>query len=164
MGKTQLNKAGEFVVKEEKMINYILAGLFFAIFLYGVIDAAKRHFINIDYQSYFFTLALVPVIFCIRRANSKRVYIRVNKTGIYHDEQLVTGWPGLLNAYITQKEKKSFFNIQDNFILVVEYRKDGPPGNSRRQIPLTNTQNRSEEEVLEAVQLFWGEYRKNASL
>jgi hypothetical protein len=38
--------------------------------------------------------------------------------------------------------------------------KDGYEQGFRRTIPLTNTQNKSEEEVLEAVKFFWNEYRK----
>lgn len=46
--------------------------------------------------------------------------------------------------------------LQDNFVLVVEYLKDKMSDKGvRRQIPLTNTQNKSEEEVLEAVKFFW---------
>lgn len=162
MAKNPLTKGSQFVVGEEKWLNYILAFLFLALFLYGLIDAIGRNFTNIDYQSYVFALALAPAIYCFRRAHSKRVYIRVNKTGIYLDEQLVTAWSGLLKVYITQKEKKSFFSIQDNFLLVVEYKKDTVKEAFRRKIPLTNTQNKSEEEVLEAVNFFWKEYRNDA--
>lgn len=162
MAKIPLTKDSEFVVGEEKVLNYIMTAFFIAIFLYGLIDAIRRHFINIDYQSFIFGLALVPAIYCFRRAHSNRVYIRVNKTGIYKDEQLVTGWSNLLNAFITQKEKTGIFNIVDNFILVVEYTKEGSPEGFRRKIPLTNTQNKSEEEVLEAVKYFWSVYRKDA--
>ena len=162
MAKIPLTKDSEFVVGEEKVLNYIMTAFFIALFLYGLIDAIRRHFINIDYQSFIFALALVPAIYCFRRAHSNRVYIRVNKTGIYKDEQLVTGWSNLLNAFITQKEKTGIFNIVDNFILVVEFTKDGSPEGFRRKIPLTNTQNKSEEEVLEAVQFFWSVYRKDA--
>ena len=162
MAKIPLTKESEFVVGEEKVLNYIMTAFFMAIFLYGLIDAVRRHFINIDYQSFVFAFALVPAIYCFRRAHSRRVYIRVNKTGIYKDEQLVTGWSTLLNAFITQKEKTGIFNIVDNFILVVEFTKDGSPEGFRRKIPLTNTQNKSEEEVLEAVKFFWSVYRKEA--
>jgi hypothetical protein len=165
MGKTQLSKDSEFVVREDKVLNYILAALFFALFLYGFIDAIRRHFINIDYQSYFFTLALLPAIYCLRRGRRKRLYIRINKTGIYQDEKLLTGWSNLLKVYISQEEKKSLrFNLMDNFILVVEYRKDGFKQGFRRKIPLTNSQNKSEEEVLEAVKFFWKEYRNDAGM
>lgn len=161
MGKIPLSKDSEFVVGEDKILNYILAVLFFALFLYGFIDAGWRHFKNIDYQSYFFVLALLPAIYCFRRGQSKRLYIRVNKKGIYKEGQLITGWSNLLKVYIAQEEKKAFFSIQDNFILVVEYRKEGFKQAFRRKIPLTNTQNKSEEEVLEVVNFFWNEYKRN---
>lgn len=161
MGKTQLTKGSEFVVREEKLLNYILASLCFALFLYGIIDAARRHFTNIDYQSYVFALALLPAFLFFRKARNSRIYFRVNKAGIYQDEKLVTNWPGFLNAYLDQKEKKGFFNIQDNFMLVVEYKKDGK--GFRHRIPLTNTQNKSEEDVLAAVKFFWKEFRNDIS-
>ncbi len=164
MGKTPLTKESEFLVGEEKVLNYILGSLCLALFLYGLIDAARRHFINIDYQSFVFALALVPAFLFFRKARSSKVFIRVNKTGIYQDEQLVTGWSNLIKAYITQKEKKGIFSIQDNFLLVVEYRKDDLKQSSRRRIPLTNTQNKSEEEVLEAVKFFWKEYKQDTGI
>lgn len=163
MGKTSLTKDSEFLVGEEKILNYILASLCFALFLYGIFDAVRRHFTHIDYQSFVFALALVPAFLFFRKARSRRVYIRVNKTGIYEGEQLLTGWSNLLKAYITQKEKKGIFSIQDNFLLVVEYRKKDSKEGIRRKIPLTNTQNKSEEEVLEAVNFFWKEYKNYAS-
>ena len=164
MRKIQLTKNSEFLVGEEKIMNYVLASLCLALFMYGLIDAIRRHFINIDYQSFVFALALAPAFIFFRKARSSRVYIRVNKTGIYQDEQLVTGWSNLLKVYIAQKETKSFFNIRDNFILVVEYSKGDLKQGARRNIPLTNTQNKSEEEVLEAVKFFWKEYRNGAGI
>jgi hypothetical protein len=146
------------------VLNYILASLCFALFLYGLIDAIRRHFTKIDYQSFIFVLALAPAYLFFRKARSNRVYIRVNKNGIYQDEKLVTGWANLLKAHITQKEKTGIINLQDNFLLVIEYRKAGLQQGFRHKIPLTNTQNKSEEEVLEAVQFFWKEYREDAGM
>ncbi|HUR65126.1 MAG TPA: hypothetical protein VMZ03_02145 [Chitinophagaceae bacterium] len=151
-----LTPDGQFVVSEEKALNYILAVLFFALFCYGVGDAMYKKLKQIDYQSYVFALAIAPAIYCVRRARKKRIYIRINKTGIYQDERLITPWSDLLHAYISQKEKTKMINLMDNFLLVVEYKKDGK--GIRRQLPLTNTQNRSEEEVLEAVNFFWKRY------
>lgn len=158
MGKKILHKDSEFVVGEEKVINYVMAIFFLGLFFYGIIDAARRRFINIDYQSYVFALAIIPAIYCIRRANNNRVYIRVNKTGIYYQEELLTGWANFHNAFIDQKEKSGFFNIKDNFLLVVEYRNMEQQKGFRKKIPLTNTQNKSEEEVLEAIKFFWNQY------
>ena len=157
MGKNQFDKDSEFIVGEAKGLNYVMATFFLGLFLYGVIDAIRRNFINIDYQSYVFVVMLLPAIFCFRKAQSKRIYIRVNKTGIYQDERLLTRWPDLLKAYVDQKEKKRFIEIRDNFILVVEYKKNNQ--GIRHKIPLTNTQDKSEEEVLAAVKFFWKQYR-----
>jgi hypothetical protein len=160
MSKTPLNKDSQFLVGEEKVMDYILAFLFFALFLYGAIDAASNQLIHANTLSYVFILFAAPALLFIIKAKSKRIYIRINKTGIYTDEQLVTDWPNLLNVYVDQKEV--VLSIQDNFILVVEYRKDGFKQGFRRKIPLTNTQNKSEEEILEAVKFFWKEYRNDA--
>jgi hypothetical protein len=161
MGKIPLNRDSEFIVGEDKVLDYILASLFFALFLYGLIDVVRRRFVNIDYQSFIFALALAPAFIFFVKGKNKKVYIRINKTGIYQDEKLVTGWSNLLNAFISQKEK--VLSIQDNFILVVEYRKDGFKQGFRRSIPLTNTQNKSEEDVLAAVKFFWKQYRNGAA-
>lgn len=158
MGKQILHKDSEFVVGEEKVINYVMAIFFLGLFLYGVIDAVRRRFINIDYQSYVFAFAIIPAIYCLRRANNNRVYIRVNKTGIYYQEKLLTSWANFHNAFIDQKEKSGFFNIKDNFLLVVEYRNEAEQKGFRKKIPLTNTQNKSEEEILEAIKFFWNQY------
>jgi hypothetical protein len=158
MAKILLSKDSEFVVREDKVMDYILALLFFALFIYGLIDAIKEHFIKLNYLSYVFIIALAPAYIFFVKGKNKRVYIRINKMGIYQDEKLLTGWQNLLNAYVDQKEK--VLSIQDNFILVVEYMKDGFGQGFRRKIPLTNTQNKSEEEVIEAVRYFWMEYKK----
>jgi hypothetical protein len=159
MSKQLLTKDGQFIVGEAKVLNYVMAVFFIGLFLYGLIDAIQRNFKNIDYQSYVFAVALFPAIYCFRRAHSNRVYIRVNKKGIYHHGKLITDWPNFLSAFIDQKEKKRIIEIQDNFLLIVEYRK----GNKglRYKIPLTNTQNKAEEEVLAAVIFFWRQYRSN---
>lgn len=153
MPKTPLTKDSEFIVGEEKMLVYILAALFFAIFLYGVVEAFNYGLSKLTWVNYMYAIALVPAIFFFIKGTSGRIFIRVNKTGIYQDEKLVTDWKNFINAYITQKQK--LMSIQDNFILVVEYLKDSSGTGFRRNIPLSNTQNKSEEDVLEAVLFFW---------
>ena len=158
MAKTSLTKESEFVVGEDKVLVYILALLFFGLFLYGLIDAIKKGFSKLTLNA-LFVLALVPASLFFAKARNKRIYVRVNKTGIYQDEKLVTVWSNFLNAYISQKEPR-FIRLQDNFILVVEYLKEGHEKGFRRKIPLTNTQNKSEEDVLAAVRFFWNESAK----
>jgi hypothetical protein len=161
MGKTRLTKDSQFIVGEDKVLDYIIALLFFGLFSYGLIDAILKRFTDINYLSFIFLPALVPAIIYFARAKNKRIYIRINKTGIYQDEKLITGWSNLLNVYVDQKEV--VLSISDNFILVVEYRKDGFKQGFRRKIPLTNTQNKSEEEIMEAVRFFRKEYKNETA-
>lgn len=158
MAKTALHKDGQFTVGEEKALNYVMAFLFFALFMYGLVDAVLRKFVNIDYQSLVFALALLPAIMFFKKAKSKRIFIRINKKGIYRDEKLLTDWAHFIKAYLAQEQK--VVSIKDNFVLMVEYRKRGISGSFRKSIPLTNTQNKSEEDVLAAVNFFYKEYRK----
>jgi len=160
MGKTPLTRDSEFTVGEDKVLVNILAALFFGLFLYGAIDALLQHFTNLNYLNGLFAIALLPAILFFRKGRNKKIYIRINKTGIYQDEELVTGWAHFLNAYISQKETK-YISIQDNFILVLEYLKEGQQKGFRRKIPLTNTQNKSEEDVLAAVKFFWKEHSRS---
>jgi hypothetical protein len=160
MKANKLNPDFDFTVGEEKVLHYVIALLFFSLFLYGILDAVNRNFKKVDYQSYIFLLAIIPVIFSLRRARSNRVFIRINKRGIYHHEKLVTDWDNFQHASLAQKPKTRIVELQDNFILVVEHRKNGKI--LRHTIPLTNTQNRSEEDVIAAVQYFYKLSRKMA--
>ena len=160
MGEIPLNKNNEFIVGEDKVLDYVMASVFLALFLYGTIDAILNHFTKFTYLNFIFGIALAPALIFFAKARNKRIYIRINKTGIYQDEELVTVWSNFLKAYLDQKE--IVLSIQDNFILVVEYLKDGFDQGFRRKIPLTNTQNRSEEDVLAAVKFFWEEYQNGA--
>lgn len=160
MAKVPLTKDSEFIVGEEKVMLFILSFLCLALFIYGVVDAVLHRFTNLNYVNALFALALIPAIVFFQKGRSNKIYIRVNKTGIYQDEKLVTAWASFLGAKISQKEKPKFYDVRDNFILVVEYRGQDRTKGFRRKIPLTNTQNKSEEEVLEAVKFFWNEYRK----
>ncbi|MEO5946149.1 MAG: hypothetical protein ABIP79_04995 [Chitinophagaceae bacterium] len=158
MAKTSLTRDTEFVVGEEKVLVYVMALLFFGLFVYAVIDAFLKKFTNLTYTSYLFALALLPAMYFFKKGRSNAIHIRINKTGIYQQEKLITGWANFLNAYVTQKEKT--ITIQDNFLLVIEFTKEGNDKGFRRKIPLTNTQNKSEEEVLEAVKFFWQCYQR----
>lgn len=154
-----LNKDNDFVVVEAKVLDYIMAFIFFVIFLYGLIDTVFSGYIDSMLLQVILILFGFPAIIYFVKARSRRIYIRINKMGIFQDEKLVTNWKNFLNAYIKQKEVVG--SIKDNFVLVVEYLKDGSDAGFRRKIPLTNTQNKSEEEIYEAIQFFLKEYNGN---
>lgn len=157
-----LTKDSDFTVIEEKVLDYILTALFFAVFVLGFVYAIKNNITREDVVGGLLMLALIPSLLAFAKARSKRIYIRINKTGIYQDEQLVAGWDKMIKAYISQKQVTGQW--QDNFILVLEYRKEVLLSGFRRKIPLTNTQNKSEEEIIEAIRFFWHLYKKEMGL
>ena len=158
-----LTPDGQFLVGEYKLMHYFMALFFLALFSYGVYDAWSRDFKNIDYQSYVFALGIIPVVMILLKLRKGTIYIRINNKGIYKNERLVTPWSGLLNVTLTQEEKKGIYDLGDKFVLLLQYSKPGETKPSLRKIPLTNTQNKSEEEVLAAVKWFWGKYRLSIS-
>ncbi len=157
MAKKILTKDSEFVVGEEKILNYILAFLFLILFAIGLVPSLKNSFSTERILDYLLIMALLPSIMFFTKARSRRVYIRVNKTGIYQDEILVTAWNKFLNAFI--KEKPLTLQWRDNFLLVIEFTKEDPTKGFRRLIKLTNTQNKSEEDIIAAIKFFWQLYQ-----
>ena len=155
MSKKPLTPDSQFTVGEEKVLVFLLAGLFLALFLYGLIEAISKGFKNLDYSSMIFVIALSLSFLFFNKGRSKRVFIRINKKGIYQDEKLVTTWPDFIKAYVTQDQK--VFSVQDNFVLMVEYKR----GNTgyKRKIPLGNTQNKSEEDIVAAIKFFLNKSR-----
>ena len=154
-----LTPDGQFIVGEYKLMHYFMALFFLALFGVGLYDAIARNFKNIDYQSYVFALAIIPAVLILVKVRKGTIYIRINSKGIYENERLVTQWSGLLNATLTQEEKKGIYDLGDKFILLLQYSKPGETKPLIRKIRLTNTQNKSEEEVLAAVKWFWGKSR-----
>jgi len=154
MKSPSLTPESEFIVGEERVLAIVMSILFAALAIYGIIDLIRNGFNS----SVILILALGPCLMYIKKYKSKRVYIRVNRKGIFQDEKLITSWPFLLNAYIDQSEGITSYKIptiKDNFILILEYKKDDSMKGFRKSIPLTNTQDKSEEDVLAAVKYFW---------
>lgn len=167
MAKKQLTIDSEFTVGEEKALDFILSFLAFSLFVYGLVQTIRNGLSEVNYSTIIYFMGLVLGVLFLRKGLSKRIYIRINKKGIFQDEELVTTWDKFLKATIEQGRpqkkngsllptaKGTLAKIQDNFALVVEYIKESPTNGFRRRIPLTNTQNKSEEDVLEAVKFFW---------
>lgn len=156
-----LTPESQFTVGEEKWLNYILSILFLALALYPLAGLFIHGFRNPDYQGLVLVLAIIPAWIFFRKARSRRVFLRVNKSGIYQDEKLLTGWKGFIRAYLDQQQKT--VTIRDNFVLVVEYKKEDLNKVYKRVIALTNTQNQSEEDIMAAIRFFLALYRQGHS-
>ncbi len=149
----KLEPNGDFIVGEEKILNAVLSVIFFGLFSYGVIDALMKKNYEPGVMPIFYALALAIALWFFKKFRSNRVFLRINQNGIYKDEELVTDWEHLLKAYITQKPARAI-SISDSFVLIIEYIKTDPDKGYRSVVPLTNTQNRSEEDIMEALKYF----------
>ena len=149
----KLEPNGDFIVGEEKILNAILSLIFFGLFSYGVIDALMEKNYEPGVMPVFYGLALALSFWFFKKFRSKRIFLRINQNGIFKDEKLVTDWDHLLKAYITQKPKTTIY-ITDSFVLIIEYMKTDTDKGYRSIVPLTNTQNKSEEDIMEALKYF----------
>ncbi len=146
----KLTPESDFLVRENIVLHLILGILFSIMFIISLTDK-----IGYDYEQFYFKamyLSLLPAIFFLRKAIIKRkTIIQINKTGLFYFGELITNWSDFIDAVVTQDEK--IITFQDNFVLFVRYRnEEGRIFRSR--IPLTNTQDKAEEEIIAAIRFF----------
>lgn len=147
-----LEEDGSFVVKESTTLSAIVAAFFYFLFLYGLVNTDLISDMQSPVYQKMLLFALVPAILFSRKASSKRIYIRVNQEGIYINQFFLTSWANFIAAEYTQEEKIG--SIEDNFVLIINYYREGL-GHYIKKVPLTNTQDKSEEEVIAAIRHFY---------
>jgi hypothetical protein len=154
------NANGDFHVKESKGCNLgmgvLLLVLASVIIFADLSGRLSGPFIKIFY------LLLVPAVLFIRRGSANQTVMTINKTGFFYGGQLLTSWDNFIDAAVTQEEK--LLTIQDNFLLFIKYYKDGSPGYFGRKIPLTNTQDKAEEEIIAAIRFYYKQYQAAENL
>ena len=96
-------------------------------------------------------VAIVPAIIYTYKAFSQTSYLTVNNDGIFERNVLVTNWNNFVSAEINEEEIVGSY--RDNFVLIINYYKENT-GYYVRKIRLTNTQDKSEEEIIAAINHF----------
>ena len=61
--------------------------------------------------------------------------------------------------FVNLFQSEKLLTLKDNFVLVVKYYKTGIEGSFQRRLPLTFTQNKSEEEVAAAVKFYYAAFQ-----
>lgn len=147
---------GEFIVKQWRRLALFIGILYlcFGILLISMFDFNKPGAFTVMLPSalaYF----IIPAYIFYSKGQQTNVIIRVNKDGIYYYGKLITGWSDFDNAYVT--DKMALQSYSDNFVLVIEhYRGDLL---YRKKIPLTNTQDQSEEDIYNAIMYFYEQHQ-----
>lgn len=149
MAQIYLDKNNEFTVKEWKVLNWVAGIVFFVLFIAMIIAGAWFYALLFGLP-----FLLLPALKHRKQAAFDGVIIRVNSNGIFYYGKHITDWDNFLNAYVTNEMKVRSF--KDNFELVLEFYRDTLL--IQKKIKLTNTQNRSEEEVYGAIMYFYKQH------
>ncbi|MBK8710402.1 MAG: hypothetical protein IPL97_00735 [Niastella sp.] len=154
--KNTIKDAGSvFIVSESRWIN-LFVGIFLSIL--SLITVYYNNFnFNVGIEIYILYLFILPGAYFIYKAIVKKQIIVINKYGFFYHGKLLTNWQNFITARYDQEEKT--WTIQDNFVLFIEYFKPGFPKSFISKIPLTNTQDKSEEEIIAAIRFFVTNYK-----
>jgi hypothetical protein len=150
-----LNTEKDFLVRESSVTNYVVGAIFIVIFVVSMAmgDYGWANFL------YAIGLFLLPGLFAIVRARNNEVIIKINKNGIYYRRRLITAWSSFVDATLTQDEIPG--DLKDNFIILVRYY-----GSDFQlyevKIRLTDTQDKGDEEVLQAIASYSGYHIENS--
>ena len=144
-----LKPDGVFTVGESRGLAFALALVFAALFFYAVVDALLHP--DGDRANRIMLVALIPAIIFLRKSRSRAVIMRIDSLGFtYYGKRLFT-WPQFVSARVEEGDSTGRF--QDNFKLHLQYyREDG--NLYHRRVPLTNMQNKSEEEIIAAIRYY----------
>lgn len=143
----------DFVVKESKKMRRIIGGFFFLFSLFMLKDFLWMGLIVGSIG--------IGVLVASRR---NETVITVNRNGFFYYDCLLTTWTNFVSAEFLDElpvQMSGSAGLSDQFFLYLKYYHDDKPGCFALKIPLTNTQDKSEEEILAAIRFY---YRHSQSI
>lgn len=143
----QFNADADFIVKESKKMRLII-GIFLLCFAVIMIR---------DYV-WMAIVAAIPGIVSLVASTRDQVIMKINKSGFYYYGKLLTDWNNFVSAEFMDEMPvlmSGSAGLADKFSLYIKYYKTDQPGCFARKIPLTNTQDKSEEEIIAAVRFYY---------
>jgi hypothetical protein len=145
----KVDPSEEFLVRQSTPVNYITG--FLLILVFGTSLWGKDLGWVIYLKS--LSLLLIPGAFLVAAGRRKAVLIKVNTVGIYFREELVTDWDHFSDAILFQDPEPGAIN--DRFFIMVKYTKGESLDLFGRKIPMLNTQDKADEEIIAAIQKFY---------
>lgn len=138
----QFNFESDFLVRESKSMNSVV-GIFLLIF------SLATFFMSVLMGAFVLLFAIGTLI----RPSGNITIMQINKTGFYYYNELVTDWDHFISEEFID-DGPSRRGI-DQFYLLVKYYKEGQPGYYGRKIRFTDTQDKSEEEIMAAIKFYY---------
>jgi hypothetical protein len=138
----------DFIVRNSVVILVIISIVFlamlFSVFEYNTSLGVAGHII---------VAVLAPCVGWFIRKKTKTVVIRINENGIYSYSKLITDWQHFKSA-TTDQLPLALGDPRDKVVLRIVYLNDNRDKLITDDIPLPNTLNKSEEQILSAIELF----------
>jgi hypothetical protein len=155
MKQPKLDENGNFLVRESKTINFIAGGVMLTVFF------VSMTFGDYGWGNYLLALCvfLIPGAIALAKGKRNAVIIIINHTGFYYAGKLVTDWSRFYDAVVQDKREPGSY--KDNFVLDIRFYSSDHSLLYTKSIPLTNNQDKAEEEVIEAINFF---YKANVAL
>jgi hypothetical protein len=155
MNQTNLDAEGNFLVKESKSTNYIVGALLLAVFFISL------SFGDYGWSNFLFGICifLVPGTVAIARARRNSVIMKINATGFYYYGKLIA--PRNLFKDAEVQDKTPVASYKDNFQLYFRYYSADCSLIYTRIIPLTDTQDKADEEIMEAIWFYYDASKLN---
>lgn len=156
MKETNLNAKSDFLVRESVGFNYFIGILLLIIFIAAIAlgDYGWGNYLSA------LMLFLLPAAFFIAKARGNAVRIKINKTGFYHNGVLITTWDRFIDARLTEELVPG--SIQDNFIILIRYYGNDYIQAFWSKIPLSNTQDKADEEIIAAIDFYYKASRQTS--
>jgi hypothetical protein len=156
MAGQNLDADSDFLVKEAKTSNYIFGFLLIIIFMVTAMTSKPS---IVTYLSVT-TLFLLPGAMFIYKAERNKTIMKINMSGFYYHERLETDWEHFHSAHVSHNEE-IVGSISDNFMLMLQYYSPENGRLYRTRIPLTNSQDKAEEEIIAAIDFYYNASRTN---
>lgn len=133
------------IVKESVLMDFLLSFLLLVMFFAALVTAYFcENFPVKNFQTIVF-LTLIPSLLFFGKGIKKKAIVEINATGIFYRGNFITSWDNFVNSYITQDE---------NPVLMVEYYVPEKGMNYISNLIMSDTQNKSDEQICAAIESF----------
>ncbi|HVF96410.1 MAG TPA: hypothetical protein VM871_03770 [Flavisolibacter sp.] len=146
-----LTEDSNFLVRENTVIHKILGFISLSVFIVSLTSKADPGYEQTFHFEAIYLMLLPAIIFLWKGFSKKSTIIKINRQGFFYYGKHITNWDNFVDARLAQDE--IVISIQDNFVLFVRYKKN-EGGIYQRKFPLTNTQDKAEEEIIAAIRFF----------
>jgi hypothetical protein len=148
----QFNPEEDFIVKESTGMNILISFFFLLI-----------AFFSASMYWWLCGFFLIPGVLLLIKAYKNDIIMIVNKNGFYYYGNLITNWSNFIDVEFIDEvplPDQNSSGVSDKFSMLIKFYKDGQPGlYFTQQFPFTNTQDKSEEEIIAAIK-FYHQYYK----